>query len=327
MTRVAHEVRELDRGRDRDDVLEHAEDPLAERHCEQVVATALLARTLQALLEAHVEQLENHEVVLDPLAHHRRDEPRAIAFTGAEQLDDVRVTLDALQDLLLHLEPHLVLARHAALQALDRDRPAQRGLALDPALLAEVGLREPARAELDRLTGLVDHERVDPAARDVGRGLRDHARDLAHGRPGHLLHDAWGLHHRPRIRRVRDPVLLLRRLMLKRRRTELRRLRRLRVHLARVRARRALRLRLHGRRRDLVDVGLIALEVLVVVVSLDGLHRRGVLARRWARGRAGWRGVSHGRGGWRLPASYRCLGDRTSPSVDEVCVGSGPEVE
>jgi len=54
------------------------------------------------------------------------------------------VTLDALEDLLLHLEPHLIFAADAALQRLDRDRPAQGGLRLDPALLAEVALGEPA---------------------------------------------------------------------------------------------------------------------------------------------------------------------------------------
>ncbi len=45
----------------------------------------------------------------------RRDERRRLSPSPeAEQLDDVRVTLDALEDLLLHLEPHLVLAGHAA---------------------------------------------------------------------------------------------------------------------------------------------------------------------------------------------------------------------
>src|ERR1051326_6154501 len=90
------------------------------------------------------------------------DEAGAVALARAEQLDDVGVTLDALQDLLLHLEPHLILGRDAALQRLDRDRAAQRGLGLDPALLAEIALGEPARAELDRHAGLVDDERVDP---------------------------------------------------------------------------------------------------------------------------------------------------------------------
>src|SRR5690606_17218684 len=106
-------------------------------------------------------QLEDHEVVLDLVAHARRDEARAVALAGGEQLDDVRVTLDALEDLLLHLEAHLVLTRHALLEALDRDRPAQRGLRFDPALLAEVRLREATGPELDRLTGLVHDERVD----------------------------------------------------------------------------------------------------------------------------------------------------------------------
>ena len=142
VTGVAHEVRELDGGRDRDDVLEHAEDALAQRDREQIVAAALLARALEALLEAHVEQLEDHEVVLDLVADRRRDEPGAVAFARGEQLDDVRVTLDALEDLLLHLEAHLVLAGDAALQTLDRDRAAQRRLRLDPALLAEIRLRE-----------------------------------------------------------------------------------------------------------------------------------------------------------------------------------------
>ena len=173
---VAHEVRELDRGRDRHDVLEHAEDALAQRHREQVVAAALLARALEALLERHVEQLEDHEVVLDLVADRRRDEPGAVAFARAEQLDDVRVTLDALEDLLLHLEAHLVLAATRPLQALDRDRAAQRGLRLDPALLAEVRLREAAGAELDRLAGLVDDERVD-------RGCARRTASAARSRP------------------------------------------------------------------------------------------------------------------------------------------------
>ena len=126
--------------------------------------------------------------------------PGAVAFARREQLDDVRVTLDALQDLLLHLEPHLVLAAHAALQALDRDRPAQRRLRLDPALLAEVRLREAAAAELDRLPGLVDDERVDPAARHVRRRLAITPETCVIGGPGHLLRmpTVCGCHQRRR---------------------------------------------------------------------------------------------------------------------------------
>ena len=86
---------------------------------------ASAARALQALLERHVEPLEDDEVVLDLVADRRRDELRVVALARGEQLDDVRVTLDALEELLLHLEAHLVFVGDAALQDLDDDRPAE----------------------------------------------------------------------------------------------------------------------------------------------------------------------------------------------------------
>ena len=140
-------------------------------HREQILPVRFGRATLEALLEAHVEQLEDHELVLDLVADARREEVRRPSSSPEhEQLDDVRVPLHALEELLLHLEAHLVLARLTPFcRILIDDRAAEVGLRLDPALLAEVGLGEAARAELDRQAARVEHERVRARARDVER--------------------------------------------------------------------------------------------------------------------------------------------------------------
>ena len=100
---------------------------------------------------AHVEQLEDHEVVLDLVAHRRRDEAGAVAFARARAArrcsgDPGRARgSPSPSGSASGPRPMTPL-----LQTLDRDRAAQRGLRFDPALLAEVRLREPAGAELDR---------------------------------------------------------------------------------------------------------------------------------------------------------------------------------
>ncbi len=179
---VADDVRVLDRGGDRHHVVEHAEDALLVLHRQQVVAPPLDPRALEPLLERHVEQLEDHEVVLDLVAHLGRDEVLVVRLARGQKLHDVGVTLDPLQDLLLHLEPHRVLRRHALLEDLDRDVAPVGGLGLDPALLAQVRLGEAAGAELDRLAVLVHDERVGPLPRDVRRHP-----DQPHVVAGHLL--------------------------------------------------------------------------------------------------------------------------------------------
>ncbi len=135
----------------------------------QVLAVGATARALEPLLEGHVAQLEDHEVVLDAIADRGRDEVRVVRLARGVERHDVRVPLHALEQLLLHLEPERVLGGDVALQHLDRDLPAERRLGLDPALFAEVGLREAAGAELDGLPVLVDDEPVGPGAHDVSR--------------------------------------------------------------------------------------------------------------------------------------------------------------
>ena len=86
---------------------------------------------------------------------------------------------------------------------------------------------------------------------------------------------------------------------------------------------------LRGRRPagHLIHVRRIALEVLELVLALDRrLHRLRVLARWGARWRGRWRSLRHLDSKTGLPPMHG-LRDRSSPSVNEVCVGSGPEVE
>ena len=130
------------------------------REREEVFFLSRDARALQALFERHVELLEDHVLGLDVLADRRRDELGLVAFARGVEADDVRVALDALEELLLHLEAHVIFFADALLQDLDDDRAAEVGLRLEPALLAEVRLGEAAGAELHGLTQRVEDEAV-----------------------------------------------------------------------------------------------------------------------------------------------------------------------
>ena len=134
-----------------------------------------------------------------------RNEVGVVRLARRQQLDDVGVALNVFEDLLLQLEAHLVLDRHAPLQDLDGDLAAEGGLRFDPDLLAEVGLGEAARAELDRQPGVVDHERVAARAGDAGdRGgpLRGTGPGGDHGWPGgiHIAGAAPAAGHQSRRR-------------------------------------------------------------------------------------------------------------------------------
>jgi hypothetical protein len=163
-------VRVLDGRRDRDHVVEHAEHTLGHVGAEQIVLLATRARPLEPLLEGHLEPLQDHELGIDLVADRGRYE-RVVALARGEQLHHVRVPLHPLEELLLHLETHVIFVTYALLEDLDDDLAAEVGLRLEPALFAEVGLGEAARAELDRHASRVEHERIRARADHVEGAL------------------------------------------------------------------------------------------------------------------------------------------------------------
>ena len=84
-----------------------------------------------------------------------------------------------LQDLLLDLEAHLVLEGDALLQDLDGHLPAEVGLRLQPDLLAQVGLGEAARTELDGMPLGIQHEGITARAGDARLGVKGRAPEVA----------------------------------------------------------------------------------------------------------------------------------------------------
>src|SRR5262249_25957071 len=141
------------------DIVERLKDSLARIEREQI-GSSRLARTLQIFLERHVEALEDEKFPFYVALNRGGDEVGILRFARGIKAHDVRMPLQALEELLLHWKARVAPLAPAPRENLYDDPPAEAGFRIAPSFHAEVGLRRAPRADLDRHSARIEQERV-----------------------------------------------------------------------------------------------------------------------------------------------------------------------